>query len=38
VTNLAAGMASEISHAEVLDVASAATDRIAELVTFLVSA
>ena len=38
VTNLAAGMASEISHAEVLDVASAATDRIAELVTVLVSA
>jgi purine-nucleoside phosphorylase len=38
VTNLAAGMASELSHSEVLEVASAATDRIAELVAVLVGA
>jgi purine-nucleoside phosphorylase len=38
VTNMAAGMGGELSHGEVLEVASASTERIVSLVGTLVRA
>ena len=38
VTNLAAGMAGKLSHAEVLEVAQSATDRVVSTIASLISA